>query len=599
VTRFPILAAAAILAVTYAAAAQAPARPVRPEALLDRLPESLNELILLGDAALPAVNTALAGAEADRKARLLLARAALQNQQGDAAAAREALSLIPAGSDKAVAARALYESALAAEQLGESDAARSLYEKAAAGDVATASAAALLRLAMLDRFAGKPESARKRLAAVAASSPARRAADDASAALERFVEAGRTAPTGAVPGGHWRLRVADTFAAPKVTFPGYEQFFRNGWMQIYSREDGFNRFAVGMFSGGGTVESEHMIAEFRVKLRQVVDPGGRWLSGFVVRGEPGKRTGVVVQSSEERTLRIEYPAGSETFDPPVYRSRGPNTFRVVALHARVEIHVNGLPAVVVLDPEFKKGRLEFLAAGCVTDYDHYSVLVPSPAPGSPEKARDLNAAALEAAGNGDFAGALARLEQLVPLTEPDCESRAYLYRLLREHGKEPHRALLNKLWPAQVAPDHWVAADQARMALAMRWAEEPVRGLFAEAARAFGAGRTADSIRLLTDVLGKAPNNTAALDARAEAYRVAGKFEEAIADCEAVIKADERSLMPLMRLVTIARRLGKADQEMKAIQRMLRSFPNFPGGAEMLEDAKKRANPNRGPVQAA
>lgn len=583
----PLAAAGTLLLLMLppAASAAAPAeREPPPERLIERLPATLDELAGRGEPARDALLAAIKEG-GGRKAVLTVALAAACNQLGDPAGAKSALRGLPQDADAESLARALWESALAAELSGSPDA-LSLYGLAADSGVREVSARALRRMALLHRWSGGFKEAKDCLARLG------RAADEGEVLRAKtFVAAHEASFAAAAPilGGAWRPRLMDTFDANEVSFPGYGRFFADGWMHILPGPDGrTNRFPVGQYSGG-LVRSPHLMASFACRLAEVV--GGRsYTAGFAVRADGSGRTGVTVEWNETRRIRITTPEGSFAVEPAVFRPTGRNDWAVAAVGRRVEIRLNGLPLEVVHDGTDAAGGLELLSTGCVVDYDHYMILVPSDRKVDLELAWRLNTEALRAAAAGRRDEAIDKLVELLPLTEPDCESRVYLYRMLAAFGGPGRMRMIGDLWPDKIHGMHLLAAEQARWALALRGRKDGDKAgrLLAAATQRLSAGRPDEAVRIADEGLALIPGEPSLLDLRAEAHRVARRFDKAAEDCEAVLQADPVSMQPLARLAMMARASGRADAEVKAWERLLKAFPQFPNARTLMDEAKRR-----------
>ena len=169
-----------------------------------------------------------------------------------------------------------------------------------------------------------------------------------------------------------------------------------------------------------------------------------------------------------------------------------------------------------------------------------------------------------------------RAEALAGLANRDTATRAEAVVWMANRGAMQDAALLHE----RLRDESLLVRSYAEQGLWLLWTrsgDAGVDALMARGADEMQAGRNAEAIATLSEVIRRKPEFAEGWNRRATVYYLAGDYRESIADCDEVLKRNPAHFGALSGLGQIHVQLQEYEQALKWFRRALEINPNMVG----------------------
>jgi tetratricopeptide (TPR) repeat protein len=190
-----------------------------------------------------------------------------------------------------------------------------------------------------------------------------------------------------------------------------------------------------------------------------------------------------------------------------------------------------------------------------------------------------------------------RAEALRALASTDAATRAEAVVWIANRGAMTDAALLHERLRDE-SPFVRGFAEQGLWLLWSRSGDAGIDQLMARASEDMQAGRHAEAISTLTEVVTKKPDFAEGWNRRATVYYLAGEFKKSIADCDEVLKRNPRHFGALSGLGQIHFQLEDYESALKWYRRALEVNPNMVGVEMNIKMIEERMKAPRRPGQS-
>jgi tetratricopeptide (TPR) repeat protein len=169
-----------------------------------------------------------------------------------------------------------------------------------------------------------------------------------------------------------------------------------------------------------------------------------------------------------------------------------------------------------------------------------------------------------------------RAEALAALKNADAATRAEAVAWVANRGSMADAPLLHE----RLRDESAFVRNFAEQGLWLLWSrseDSEIDQLMARASEEMQAGRYAQAISILTDVIKRKPEFAEGWNRRATVYYLAGDYEKSIADCHEVLQRNPRHFGALSGMGQIYLQLNDLEEALAWFRRALEVNPNMLG----------------------